>query len=136
MPSDFDITISESGKMVNEPLENNIECFNGNPKEDMPSHYEDFCNPNNLANSDFCSRSEIHSASTSNISNDFYAANRRDDDCEEMINELLSDNIWCIDFRMGTDEVDRIEEYINELFNTDTSVIVSFISFSFFYNFF
>ena len=98
-------------------------------------NYEDFCNPNNLANSDFCSRSELHSASTSNISNDFCAANKRADNCEEMINELLSDNIGCIEGE-GTDEADRIEEYINELrrclFNTDTSVIVSFISFYFF----
>ena len=98
-------------------------------------NYEDFCNPNNLANSDFCSRSEIYSTSTSNISNDFYAANKRDVNCEEMINELLSDNIGCIDGE-GTDEAARSEEYINELrrclFNTDTSVIVFFISFYFF----
>ena len=33
MPTDFDITISESGEMVNEHLENNIKCFNGNPLE-------------------------------------------------------------------------------------------------------
>ena len=98
-------------------------------------NYEDFCKPNNLGNSDFCSRSEIYSGSTSNISNDFYAANKRADNCEEMINELLSDNIGCIEGE-GTGEADRIEEYINELrrclFNTDTPVIVSFISFYFF----
>ena len=33
MPTDFDITISESGEMVNEHLENNIKCFNSNPIE-------------------------------------------------------------------------------------------------------
>ena len=33
MPTDLDIAISESGEMVNEHLENNIKCFNGNPLE-------------------------------------------------------------------------------------------------------
>ena len=33
MPTDLDIAISESGEMVNEHLENNIKCFNDNPKE-------------------------------------------------------------------------------------------------------
>ena len=33
MPTDLDIAISERGEMVNEHLENNIKCFNGNPLE-------------------------------------------------------------------------------------------------------